>query len=247
MPDNLKSDIVSGSYSKLRISGITVNPTSGDNNLALERLEDLAEELAGRNIDLQYFFEDEPDAGSPHNMPRKFWDSMKSVLAGRLLPDFGKEMTQALQRIVSAGASFLYSGTATPQQTDYPRRMPIGSGNSLRSNRFIRFYRPLTPAPNAVATNKMFVDDVNDFVEHFDAYLLDGENVASYTIAANAGLTVVSDSLSTPDISYQIKADGTDSSATPVLFQVKIVATTSASRIVTRVINFEVTRTRDIP
>ena len=54
-----KADLINGAYSLMRISGITVDPSADDLALALERLEDMAEEFAGRNIITDYNFVDE--------------------------------------------------------------------------------------------------------------------------------------------------------------------------------------------
>jgi hypothetical protein len=65
-----KVDLISGAYSKLRISGLTVQPTPEDLELALTRLENTMAEIEGaRNICLGYNFEDQPDPNSVSNIP----------------------------------------------------------------------------------------------------------------------------------------------------------------------------------
>jgi hypothetical protein len=236
-----KVDLINGAYSKARISGLTKQPTAEDLALALVILEDMMEEFFERNIDVDYAFEDSPGANTPHNVERKYWNAIKSVLADRLLADFGKDPTESLMRQIAGGYSLLSSSTAPQRETRYPSRQPTGSGNE-RWNRYQRFYRRVADAPLSAATNHMLIDDIDDFVEHFDAYLKDGETVSSYTIAADTGLTIVSDSLTSPDIDYQIQADGSSSETTTESLQVKIVATTSLGRQETRIINFEITR-----
>jgi hypothetical protein len=235
----LKVDFINGAYSLMRISGITVDPTADDNELALERLEDMAAEFQGRNICTGYNFEDTPDPNSVHNVERKYWYAYKSNLAARLLADFGKQATPELIAGQQSSFSFLSASTAQVRQTQYPYRQPVGSGN--RRYRFRRYYQPIAEAPISCATNKMIVGDIDDFVEHFDAYLNAGEDISSYTIEADTGLTIVSDSNATPDINYQISAVGTSSEELDSVFQVKIVVTTSDSRVETRLINFELT------
>ena len=84
----------------------------------------------------------------------------------------------------------------------------------------------------------------NNFIEHFDSYLIDPEMLSSYTIKADTGLTIVSDSNEDPDIFYQIQAVGGTSS--DGLLRVKIVITTDTGRITTRVINFELIESVEI-
>ena len=248
MANDLKGDIVNGAYSQMRISGLTVEPSDEDNVLALDRLENMANEFQGRNICTGYYLEDDPDVNSPSGLEKKFWYPFKCVLAVRLLSDFGKGMTPdpLLIKNASAQLSFLYAATANPRETQYPNRQAIGAGNSLRYHRYRRFYTPTEEAPNTCATNRMIVGDIDNFIEHFDSYLIDPEEVSSYTIEADTGLTIVSDSLTSPDIDYQIQAVGNDGISSDSLLQVKIVATTDTGRITTRVINFELTTSPEI-
>jgi hypothetical protein len=244
---DLKADIINGAYSKMRISGLTVSATPEDVSLALERLEDMAAEFDGRNISTNYNFEDEPDTGSTHNLDRKFWDAFKSNLAVRLFPDFGKGMQPDPVLIAQAqqGFSFLSATTAPRRQTQYPSRMPRGSGSTWL-NRWNRYFQPVEEVPLSSASVKMVVGDIEDFVEHFDSWLKDVEDVVSYTIEAGSGLTIVSDSLDTPDVLYRVQADGTPSVTGGGSICIKIVATTDTGRVTTRVINFEVKESAEV-
>ena len=74
MPNTgLKGDIINEAYALIRISGITSQPTPEELEKALDRLESMAEEFFGRNINVNYAFEDEPDPNTPHTMARKYW------------------------------------------------------------------------------------------------------------------------------------------------------------------------------
>ena len=233
-----KHDLISGAYSIMKISGLTVIPGAADISLALDRLENMAAEFAARNICTGYAFEDTPATTSLHNMARKYWYPYEINLASRLLSDFGKSLTPELMQSLQSGLSFLHSDTAIITPTPYPSRMPRGSGNRL--NRYQKYYNDIPAPPNACATNRMYIGDIDDFVEHFDAYLKTGETVTAYVLTADAGLTIVSDSLTTPDVDYQVSAVG-GSTGEDASLQVKIVATTSDARVTTRIINFELT------
>jgi hypothetical protein len=243
---DLKVDRINGAYSKLRISGITVEPTPENLTLALGLLEGLMNELYEKNVCLGYNFEDEPDVNSKSGISPGKYNSVDAILALRLMPDFGKGFTpdQMLIGQAKAGSSHLFSSTADPNIPDYPARMPIGSGTSLRTYRYRKFYYPESQAPDSCDTKRMILDsdnpNIDDFVEHFDSYLADSESISSYTIEADTGLTVVSSSISDDDIIYRIRADGTDYTGSAVL-QVKIVVTTDDSRVITRVIDFQLT------
>ena len=86
----------------------------------------------------------------------------------------------------------------------------------------------------------MFIDTVDDFVEHFDSYLMDGETIDSFTIDADDGLIIVSSAKNTAetDIDYLIRADGADGTDSNPLLQAKIVVTTSDTRVEIRIIDF---------
>ena len=225
-----KAEIIQAAYYRMRISGLTVNPSAEDMNLALHRLENMAEEWRALNIRTGYKFEDAPLSTTRHNVPRKWWSAYESNLAFRLLADFGKQPVPTLTMEKSTTFSTMSGQTAQIPATQYPSRQPMGAGN-----RFKRFYATQTVAPTEGTTNTMYWGDTNDYIEHFDAYLEYGETVSSYTIAADDGLTIESDSLTTPDVSYQITADS-DSGINAA--KVTIVATTSDSRVETRIINF---------
>lgn len=232
-----KADFINKAYSRARISGLTVTPSPEDIELALDRLENMAAEWEEHNIRTGYNFEDNPDVNSVHNVPRKYWNAYQSHLAGKVLSDFGKQPTQTLIMEMNGTWSFLCASTACPQAVQPPSRMPVGSGNSRKYGQWNRFYgdsdRPREPV------NTLYIGEINNYVEHFDSYLAFSETVASFTISADTGLTVVSSSLSSPDVSYQIKAADTGVDGDSYL-RVKIVATTSTGRVETRFIQFEV-------
>ncbi len=233
-----KADLINGAYSLMRISGITVIPSGEDLTLALTRLESMAAEFEGRNIVTDYNFEENPQTSSLHNLERKFWYAYEANLAIRLLPDFGKQPTPVLITQQQAAYSFLVANTAPFREISYPTRMPRGLANSRRSLRWSRFYIPEAKAPLSAETMIMYIDDIKAFSESFTAYLDAGEVISSYTIEADDGLTIDADANATPFITYTIKATGLSSGSSIALRQVKIVVTTSAGRIETRIINF---------
>jgi hypothetical protein len=234
-----KGDFINAAYSRGRISGLTVQPTPEDLDLALNRLENMAAEWDDRNICTGYAFEDTPDVNTLHNVERKYWNAYESCLAMRILTDFGKQPMPTLIAEASTTFSRLSASTAQVRQVNYPSRQPLGSGNTLRRHRYRQFYTPQAQAPISCDTVKMRIGDIDDFVEHYDSYLRDTETVSSYVITSDSGVTVSNDSLTSPDISYRIEAVGGNITSTASAYQVKIVATTSLGRIETRFINFE--------
>jgi hypothetical protein len=238
----LKVDIINRAYSIMRISGITSIPVPEELELALDTLESLANELEERNVCTGYNLQDDPDPNEAVMISKGLSYSMASVLANRLLSDFGKDITPSLMKQEKAAWSLLYSSTVKYRQTQYPKRMPIGMANTLRyRNRWFRFYQPIAQAPLDCDTKKMVIGDTNDFAEHFDSYLRDTEDIASYTIDSDPGLQIDSHELSSSlaDVDYTITAvSSSGTNYTNALQQVVIIATTTEGRVETRLINF---------
>ena len=235
-----KVEIIIDAYSQLRISGITVQPTPEDLEVALMRLENMMAEWQTR-VCVGYNFEDNPDPNTEINVKRAFWHCLATNLAVRLIPDFNKAVPQVL--MLQAGSSYsAMSGSIALDrlnQVPYPTRMPRGSGNTLRYNRWSRFYRLSDTNTNTCAVEQMFIGDVNDFTEHFDAYLADGETIASYSITSDSGLDIVSSSNTDNDVMYRIQASNPSSESSGNVRQLTIIATTSEGRIDTRYTIFQ--------
>jgi len=238
----LKSDLINNAFSELRISGYTVNPNPADNKLALRKLEALAHEYISRNIDVGYFFENDPDTSSPSGVLPQYENAFSICLAERLITDFGKGMSPdpILMKSYSAATSFLSSSTAHINPTTPSSRMPIGSGNRRVHPIHYNYNRQTKLAPNSAETIDMWVGDINDYEENYQSVLKDVDDIESYTIEADSGLTIVSDSLDSPIIYYRIKAIGSASESNRAYQRVKIVATTNTDKVMTRYINFNV-------
>lgn len=232
-----KIDRINAAYSQLRISGLTVNPSPEDISVALNRLEDMMAELEdNRNLFFNYNFEETPDPASVTNVKRSFNQMIATNLAIRLIPDFNKDPSPALiaQATQSLSSASGVLAANRMREVQYPDRQPRGSGNARR-NRWTRFYPSEVRAKNIPSTNYMQLNDVNDFVESFSAYLDSGETISSFTITGSDGVTVQSSANSDPNINYRVKAITDNSWET-----VTIVITTSSTRIETRIINFQI-------
>lgn len=241
-----KVDVIKDAYSRLRISGLTVNPTPEDLDLALTRLEDMMSVWESRNIVINYNFEDEPDPNSITNVKANYKSAMASNLAVDLIPDFNKEVPTVLFNQASGLLDNVSGRTALERlnQVPYPNRMPVGSGNSLRWNRWSRFYRDWTKNINVNNSYQMFQGDVNDYTEQFDGYLTENEVIASFDIQVDTGLSLESSSISDnqTDVIYRIKAISPVNDNGAYTSQVTIIVTTDLGRVETRRIFFSVER-----
>ncbi len=236
-----KVDLMRDAYSQLRISGLTVDPTTEDLEISLWRMENMLAEWQPR-MDLGYNFEDQPDPNSPSNLRRPYWHGIATNLAKRLIPDFNKAVPQELINQASQSYSAISGMYAKERinEVNYPTRMPQGSGNTLKYNRWARFYRLSDPFTNTTNLTEAFKGNINDFVEHYDAYLNEGETIDTYTITADVGLDLVSDTNTDDEIQYRLKFTGSDERDVNSVRQVTIVMTTTSGRVETRYRLFEI-------
>lgn len=240
-----KIDLINGAYSQLRINGLTTGPTPFDLSTALARLENFARVLCSRNICTSYNFTENPDYNDYTNTPEMFNLMFETNLAVYLCPDFGKEPSMALMTLASStlATASAVSAQELIQPVSQPNRMPIGSGN-YRYWPYSNFYRPSPMAPSECATHTIFINDINDYTEDYTEYLNDGESISSYVMTVDPGLLLVSDSITSPVISYRVQ--GLSQQTSGNWQQAKIVITTSTGRVNTRLINFNVIRSQTV-
>ena len=200
MSSILKGDIINLAYSKIRISGLTVQAVPEEIGLALVELEGMMAQYHKKTICLGYKFEDNPDVNSPSGLDVDMRSPVAANLAVVLITHFGREPAPNLSKEQIGGFSYLSSITAQVNQIQPPNRQPIGSGNSRFCQEWNRFYTPQAEAPISCDVNKMAIGDIQDFVEHFDTYLVDPEEISTYTLEAETGLTITTQSLYTPKI-----------------------------------------------
>lgn len=236
-----KADLINGAYSRLRISGITVQPTPDDISIALDRLEGMMAEWDVRNMSPGYAFEDQPNVNTESNIPLWAKNAVEASLAIHLCDDFGKPVPPALAAIASSGAANVAARTAVLQQTAYPSRMPRGSGASYRFNRFRRYFPPAAQIPVGPEVKSMLIGEIFDFQESWASFLAAGEDLASFTIQAQTGVNVVSSSLSTPVVSYRVEAVGSSDQVSANVFVVRITVVSTLGREDIRQIQFVVT------
>jgi hypothetical protein len=234
-----KAQIINDAYSQLRISGITVIPNANEIELALQRLEDMMHEFSGRNICIGYNFEESPDPNTDTWVKPQFNQCLKSNLAIRLVPDYDKNvpailMAQAKQSLSAASAAVAGDYIREVQPSV---RMPRGSGNTIRYNRWRRFNTPENLPPNECATKRITEGDINDYREDFTIYL-EGEDIIAYEITSDSAIEIQSSSNETPSIKYRVKTG--KNAADGVWQQVKIELWTDTGRFTTRIIDFEI-------
>ena len=237
---DLKVNRINDAYSKLRISGLTVQPSAEDLELALTRLENIMYELRDtRNICLSYNFEDQPDPNSVTNMPPLAREAISGLLAIRLIADFNKDVPQSLVASTSASMSGVSGWAARNnlRRVEYPDRQPIGSGNH-RYPRWARFFRHYERAPANCLTNQIKVGETRNYSLSFCSKLANNETIISYTYELSNGLSIDNDVLVGADIDYTITAD--DNFTNGAWKTLTFTVTTDEGRVLIETVNFEV-------
>lgn len=239
-PDrSTKLDIVNSTLSKIAISGITAPAMGGDYQRVLDRLEGMMYELEeSRNICCNYNFTPSPDGSDVHGMNFGLFEPISNILAIRVMQDYGFEPGSALSAAASAGVSSLSAQTANVRETQYPRRQPRGAGNTLRYNRWQRFYRKPARVPVICSTISISINEVNDFTESFNDYLRAGEDIMSHRLTLTGGLQLIEDREENGVIHYRLRAvnQSIDSGVEQIIIRI----TTTDGRLEERLVNAEV-------
>jgi hypothetical protein len=248
----LKVDIVNDCFSQLRISGLTVQPSPSNMQLALYRMEYLMYELyEQKSLNINYNFQESPSLADEAGITPGYFLMLASNVALRLVPDFGKDSNTPISQhlINAAGASMSgaigISVRNNMRQIQPPRRMPMGNGNTFRWMFWNRYSVPVPNAPTGAATNYITQGETQDYREDFSAWL--GENtIASYEILVDPLLTLDSSSNNDPIISYRVSAPTQPASINGPWQIVLISVTDSIGRVDIRLINFQVSTPPDV-
>ena len=234
-----KADLVNSALSKMAISGITAPPQATDYVTLLSRLEGMMYEFEqGRGICANYNFTDQPNTADYHGMDFGLFEPVSSILALKTLQDYAIPPNPTLLAAASAGVTSLSNQTFEIRETQYPRRQARGSGNTLRYNRWQRFYRKPDRVP--LGCDSFILDNraINDYSESYLGYLRPDEDITAFTITHTGGLKVISSSHTNTLIRYRL--EGLNPSIDNGLEQVRLSLTTSTGRKDERLINFEV-------
>lgn len=242
MPQKTKGEHINAAYSKLEISGITVNPTASDNQLALDRLEDFISECEGRNVCLNYNFEEQPNPATRSGIDQQFNEMVSSNLALRLMPDFGKGFnpSQVLVNMANASLSNATARTAKVNPSVRSRNAPIGSGN--RIHRYDTYFEIVPPAPISCKTEVLEKEITKDYSESWVNFLSEQpvETITSFTIESSNGLTVNSSSINADLNGIDFNVTATSSGWQRIIIQI-ITSESTPNKADERVINFNVT------
>ena len=242
---DLKQDIVKSALEELSIWGVTTNPDNEELERGVMVLEQVMASFMLKNIDIGYQFEDTPNPNSLSGVSAAHQHLVATILAVRLAPSYGKLPTDipGLVNIARGSTSTLMSSAAIVQPVEYPSRMPRGSGASRRWRNWRRYFSPSERPPVDVENVHMSVGDIDDFTEHYDAYLRTAETISAFTITTDSPslLDILSSAISGGDINYRVQVIGTADDTSTRYATVSMTITTSTGRVTKRVVNFVIT------
>lgn len=204
-----KNEVINRAYSQLRISGLTVDPQPSEIELALDRFESMMAEYDGRNICLDYIFEETPALDSSTGVDIQFNQMMETNLAVRLIPDFGKQISQdnslaLLGKQATQSLSNASARSAIVNRTNYPDRQALGSGNTFRWSRWRRYYKNKADAPISCDTVTMPLNTVKTVIESWVNQLATDEKITAASINYTAGLTQTSLSFTDNSVTFTV-------------------------------------------
>lgn len=198
-----KGDIVNGTYSILRISGLTINASPEEVAAGIQEADDLAGELKGIGVNVNWQYPSEYGISDPNDtsgLTTEMAGAFKSVLALRLLDLFGKQATPTLAERANKGMRTLEQITVSVASSEPPSTLPFGSGNEW-DYRDQRFYPE--PAANNDATY-VFLDDILNYTEDFSAWVIDEELESAEWQVTNGDIDIQNVTFDTNSTSAQL-------------------------------------------
>lgn len=214
----LKSEAINQAYAEIRISGLTATQVPEETVLALRELDQMMAQWAAVGRDVNYNFPP-PTTGQelvqsdPSETFGVFSWAINGVitsLATRLVTYFGKETPAALAGKNRGNMNLIKQQTVKLDPQQYPRRMPIGSGNRFHAGGegyLARYYYPVYTGRGQ--RTDIIVTQNLDLTCDFSNDLAEGDTIESYTIAADerGGVSLVSDSIDGNVVSYRVLAE----------------------------------------
>lgn len=221
-----KIELVNGAFAELRISGLTSATDAEDIELGLSALERI---MHSAKLPLPYNFEDIPDPNTESGLPEHAVLAIELKLAQRLAPSYNKPSNIPG---LSYEWSQLISRLNQPRYLQPSNLMPLGRGNYGQ-------FDQTNYMPTPVLLAGTFELNINDAAMlppiEFGDYLQHGEVISSIVDTAEAGITVLSDSITGDSYSLEVQAGSTTG-----LTRIKLVMTGDMGSKRTRYVYFNI-------
>lgn len=198
-----KVDIVNGTFSLMRISGITVNASPKDISDAIQVADDFAAQLKVHNIDVGWIQPAEYGASDPNDnsgLVAGLAGAFKKILAVELLPYFGKPVTDVLASLARDGMKTIEQYCVSVPNSQFGTTLPIGSGNEYDNNWNTAFFNTPTD-PNA---ERFIVNEVTTYQVDFSDFVLDESLESVAWVSSDGGLFISNESFTEMVASAQL-------------------------------------------
>jgi hypothetical protein len=200
-----KGDLISGTYALMRISGLTVEPSPKNNEIALQVADDYAGELKGSGLDLKWQQPAEYGRSDPSDtsgLTVEMAGPFKKLLFIQLCANFGKDVPQSVAITAMQGMKALENISISVPDASNPPTLPFGSGNEF-DYRDRKFYSEPANNEDALYVKK---GEVLNYTEDFSQWLVDADLVAVEFDIAEPGVTVgsttISDRTATAELTF---------------------------------------------
>ena len=235
-----KGEIVNQAHEMLMLSGVTVGASNEDISMSLKSLEMLIPSWERKGIKIGYIKAQsllDVDVNDESGLADTDVLAAASNLAKMICSAFGKNCPPL---IAEYARNTFRDLIAPPVQMMHNEMMPRGAGNNRNSIWPVKYTSADESVLNPELTNQMQIGEVNDYISNFKSYLRDSEDIDTFTITADNGLTIDSSSNTFSEVSYRVTAVSVGDN--PNEFKVvQITITTTDGRVEVRNINFNIT------
>ena len=200
-----KGSLISGTYTLMRISGLTVNPSPSDDELALTVADDYAAELREEGLDLGWQYPStygQSDPADTSGISLGMAGPFKKLLFIQICSAFGKDVPMAVAATAAQGMKALEHLLVNVPDAQNPSTLPIGSGNEY-DYRDRNFYNE---PPNNRDAEYVFKDDILNYSHDFSAWLVDETLVSIEWSTEGSGISIgldtFTDTVATAELTF---------------------------------------------
>jgi hypothetical protein len=187
-----KGSLVNGTYSLMRISGLTTNPSPADIEAGLQVADDYSQELKEDGLDLGWQYPSEYGESNPDDnsgITPSMAGPFKKLLFIQLCSFFGKEPPMAVIKTAQDGMRTLEQMLVSVPDAQNPPTLPFGSGNE-EDYRDRTFYSE--PPINNDALY-VFEGDILNYSHDFSDWLVDATLTSVSWDTQGNGLSIGTD------------------------------------------------------
>lgn len=233
-----KNELVLGAFEQLRVSGLTVNPTSSEITSAIRRMDNLIASWKNLGVCINYNFSESYsniDLSQDSGVEESNILAVILNVAKTIAPSYGKQLSIIDLNEAKAAYDGLFDVSLTMREAD--TFQPTGAGNRIWGTEYYLDYQsPDEDKTSECIINDILVGETDLFATDFGGYLNESESetIASYTTEYSGGVDLISDSLSGFIINLNVSGLIAEKG------QVLVTITTSLGRVLPRAVNFNV-------